>query len=242
MKNFIFDLDNTLCECSKYYLDRQDMLAKMNSRRTGLPYEVCSKLFKAIDLACTDLPDGFLAHRFPRSFQAASIACDVAVGMVPDLEAASEAYTLGEGVFKDPYELFDGVEKTLEFLLQQDCRLLMCTKGDPEVQKSKIIINQLDRFFTFEDVFIVPKKTPDTIRQIVEWRGLDPENTCFIGDSLRDDIASANEAGITSIHITGAENTSWAYEQNHKHIQADMVLTNVLELMTDYNELFVTQR
>jgi phosphoglycolate phosphatase-like HAD superfamily hydrolase len=63
----------------------------------------------------------------------------------------------------------------------------------------------------FNTVYIVPFKNGGRINHILNTHHLEKDETILIGDSVRDDIASAVESGIDSILIK-SDKPSWAYE------------------------------
>lgn len=215
MKNIIFDLDNTLIECGKYYLECYDRFAVETERRLGIPQEICKKVVKDIDVACTNLQHGFGKERFPRSFAAASAALDLISGNTLDLDMVELSYLLGESVFNAPYEEYPDAFKTVE-AYSKSYKLFLWTKGDYEVQLKKITMHSLYRFFDRDKVYIVPKKDPEGLQQVLSDHNLTPSETIIVGDSIRDEIGSGNSLGLTTVWVKGNANSDWAYE-NEKH-------------------------
>lgn len=136
--NLIFDMDDTLCECSPYYAKCKKAFIVQAHERTNIPSDVIKQILSGIDVACTSLPSGFGKERYPRSFAAASSVLDIIRGLPVDSQAAEQSYLLGDSVFNEPYPLFDGVLDTLQRLKQSGYRLFLYTKGDYEMQWKKI--------------------------------------------------------------------------------------------------------
>ena len=86
--------------------------------------------------------------------------------------------------------------------LQGRCRLALLTNGVPRIQRAKMEATDLERYF---DIVIVSGEVgigkPDArVFDLVLARlGAEPSAAAMIGDSLRRDIAGANNAGICSI-------------------------------------------
>src|SRR3990172_5360988 len=135
--NFIFDLDDTLSDCSIYYKAQQHQFAEYQSQRTGLPADLIHDLRTAIDVAFTRTADGFSRVRFPRSFASTSTTLDIMLGNNIDEQAAYQSFQLGDEVFNATYPLFDGVVNILENLVVDGHQLFLYTKGDYTVQQRK---------------------------------------------------------------------------------------------------------
>jgi FMN phosphatase YigB (HAD superfamily) len=228
-KNLIFDLDNTICNCSIFYKQKQNEFAKYQFERTGHTEQFCLNLLKSIDVIFTETPEGFSKNRFPRAFAAASATLDIMMGNPIDDEAAERSWFIGDSVFNEPYDLFDGVIDTLHAYKSAGFNMFILTKGDYTIQMRKIVNNGLDNIFDHDKIYINPQKTPAELAQILNDHELLASETVVIGDSLRDDIRSAQMLGINNILIEDATGT-WAYE-NQYHLPRYR-LKSVTELPT----------
>lgn len=222
----LFDLDNTLLECGQYYIDAQKRVVDLIHSATNLPKTFINSVVESIDVASSALPDGFSRSRLPRSYQAASLALDAVAGIPPSVLRSVAAYEIGDSVFSAPYPLYPGTVPVLE-AYSKHYRLILVTKGDEEVQRRKIAINNLDRFFKPDHTFITLKKSPALYASILERFDLDPHTTWMIGDSLRDDIGPASEVGMRTVEMRTSTGR-WGYE-NQNHV-ADRVITDLREL------------
>lgn len=227
--NLVFDLDNTLCDCSIFYKQKQNEFARYQAARTGHSEEFCLELLKKIDITFTSTPEGFSKNRFPRAFAAASSTLDIMMGLPVNDEAAQHSWYIGDSVFNEPYPLFDGVFDMLTDYRNAGYRLFLLTKGDYSVQISKVVRNKLDDIFAPGHIYVVPKKTGRELGQVVKDHNLVLEETVMIGDSLRDDIGSAKELGMASVLVEDATGT-WDYE-NQKH-EPTCFIKKVTELPT----------
>lgn len=211
----IFDLDNTLVECGKYYLEAQDAFAAEVDQLFGLQPGIALSMLKAIDLECTKLPNAFARDRFPRSFDAAYAALAIAVGRPISQNRRAKVRQIGDAVFDAPYTAYRGIKTVLRQYRAAGWRLVLCSKGDNEVQLRKLRINNLDQFFTPSTTYITLKKSADLLRTILEEQEADLARTWYVGDSMRDDIGPALEVGIGAIRVAGTTK-GWAYEnENH---------------------------
>lgn len=231
-RNFIFDLDNTLIDCHIYYINRKKEFGIRTSQRVGLSPEMCQSVLEELDLlAVKNIHDAFSRRRFPASFKAASLACDVIAGKEPDLYAAEEMFALGNGVFFEKYPLYDGVFDLLTHLDMTGKRLFLCTKGEYSIQMNKILKNSLFDFFPHNQIYVVAKKTKEEMWKIATDHKLEPRETIMVGDSLKDDIASAQQVGMSTALVCGnAAADYWKYEDT-TGVHPNYRLTSVSDLL-----------
>lgn len=228
--NFIFDLDNTCCECAIYYDNCYDQFVSEVSQRTGVPAIIAKDILKAVDLYSIKI-DGFGRHRFPKSFQAASLAIDVLMDKKPSVKDAKKAWKIGNSVFTAPYQLYPGVFDMLKELKKLGANLFLVTKGDFEVQQYKIKKNKLHKIFDSNKIYIDVIKNEAHFNKVIDDYKLDKNKTIVIGDSLKDDIIGATKAGLRSIFISGQANHGWGYEDE------DGKPTKTIEKVTDLMEI-----
>lgn len=226
--NLIFDLDDTLIECSAIYNSKKDKFAEFQSNKTGLSKEFCLNLLNKIDVAFTELPDGFDRHRFPRSFASTSATLDIIQGRKPNQFDMDLSYHIADSVFREYYPSYEGV---IEFLLRcknDNYKMFLLTKGDDEIQKNKIKSNRLDEFFKPKQIHIVKNKSADVLQKILKKHKLNPAETIYVGDSLRDDVGPANECNVTSVLVN--TNSKWDYENTN--FIPTYTINNVIDLST----------
>ena len=129
-------------------------------------------------------------------------------GQFTEDEVMDAVREIGQLVMEHPIVLLGGVEETLAQLGGR-CRLLLLTKGDTHVQRSKLARSGLGHFF--EGVHVVPEKEAEVIRGLVAHYGLCPERTWMVGNSPRSDINPALGAGVGAVYIPHAN--TWDFEQ-----------------------------
>jgi putative hydrolase of the HAD superfamily len=226
MKTIIFDMDDTLLECSQYYNSTKEKFVLYSSERTHIPSDVIERILNDIDLACTTLPDAFGKERFPRSFAAVSSALDIIMGNVVDEEAAEHSYMIGHSVFDAEYPLYENTTEVLTGL-KQDYKLILYTKGDYDIQMKKIERNNLLDFFSLDRIYIVGQKTPDTLYPAFLDHNLLPPDAIYVGDSMKDDIKTASQMGICSVLMLH-NRSKWAYED--EYVAPDHRINSIEEL------------
>jgi putative hydrolase of the HAD superfamily len=208
----ICDMDDTLLPCGIFYKDRREKLIDYHVGRTGLPAALVNKVFDGIDLGSTELANGFSKERYPRSFEACSVALDVILGHPITNLARKKSYEIGRSVFDAPYYLFDQVWETLERFKKAGVKLYLITKGDEEVQQKKIKKNHLDFMFPLTHIHIVPKKGIAQLHEIGTLHKMDYGRTVYVGDSLKDDIYPATELGMQPVLIRHPDVPLWSYD------------------------------
>jgi putative hydrolase of the HAD superfamily len=110
----------------------------------------------------------------------------------------TEILDVGRTLLSHPVELLDGIEDTLDALVERG-RLVLVTKGDLLHQETKLAASGLgDRFSGVE---IVSDKKPDTFRRLFRTYGVAPEQAVMAGDSMRSDILPALEAGAWAAFV-----------------------------------------
>lgn len=235
-QNLIFDLDDTLVRCRKYYFECRDQFAGFQAMRYNIDPLVVDKMLNDFDVTCTKLPSGFSKERYPRSFAAISAAIDIVMGNEPNAQAAEISFNIANKVFDAPYEMIDGARDMLIKYRSIGKHIFLLTKGDEEVQRRKIALHRLDEVFPEGNIFIVPRKSVDEVRmvmkQIFMWHSNPQPNgqldkTVMIGDSLKDDVGSALQAGIDAIHINCDLTPAWSYDDG------TMIPTHCLKTVTD---------
>lgn len=223
--SLLFDLDNTLCQCSKYYLEQQDKFIRWKADISGVPKQVIQEIFKTIDIQQTKFVDGFSRDRFPRSFAATSMAVDVIAKRTPSTEESELAVQWAEDVFEAEYELFPNTLETLHTLGQLGWQMILVTKGDPVVQQYKVTKNKLDQFFPAEFTNITLLKNIEFYQTVLDRYQVNRETSFMIGDSLKDDIHPAKTLGLTTVHID-ATGYDWSYDR--MDTEADYYITKTI--------------
>ncbi len=242
-KSFFIDLDDTItptgyrysqvvCEFCHYLYEHLDRNVPFIYDLSGLQQEIDLKLIKK---------HGFFKTRFPYSFVLTYREVCKRAGLKPQKKIEQEVRKIGRKVYdlshyKDNY--IDGVEETLEFLINQQDSLTLLTLGDKEVQSGKIRALGLQKYFK-KNILIVPQKN----REIYESLREGQENTPFmVGDSFRSDIVPSIKAGWNSIYIPMPGGT-WSYDTKFKQELTEeeqkkiIVLKNFKEIKEKYKEL-----
>ena len=212
-KVFLFDLDDTLLWNEYTYslaaIEFFEFLIKIFNNR--LPFiggiakrveEISHQLVSEFNPE-TGEAFGFSMNRFPETLvRSYKELCENGWGKI-DPSIAHSIYDIGNKAFdKELYKkagMVPGAKRTLLFLLaQENVRLRLLTKGDPEVQRRKIDALELGSFF--HSIEIVPNKD---VALFFFWKErLSKDAKIFsVGNSFSSDIKPALEAGISAIFI-----------------------------------------
>lgn len=187
-QTLIFDADDTLWECNKYFEDViHRFIDFLHAEHLG------REEIRAV-LDTFERTNGYGARAFAKSL--VETYRELATDNNPGDEAMIER--LGLSILEERMEPISGVAETLAALKPRHT-LILFTKGDEEEQQLKISRSALANEFAAH--IICHDKTPATYRDIVESFGLEPAETWMIGNSLRSDIQPALEAGINAIYI-----------------------------------------
>jgi putative hydrolase of the HAD superfamily len=192
----IIDADDTLWENNIYYEQCIADFAELMAAH-GFGREEAGHMAEEVERERVPVV-GYAPEEFARSLVIAyQRLCERHDRPVENV-VSDDVWEIGQRVVEYPIVLLDGVEETLA-RLSGHCRLLLLTKGDQEVQESKLVRSGLAHFF--EAVHIVPEKDAEVLQNLVVNNGLEPGQTWMVGNSPRSDINPALEAGIGAIYI-----------------------------------------
>jgi putative hydrolase of the HAD superfamily len=117
----------------------------------------------------------------------------------PSEDAFSTLERIGDSLYNHPVTLFPGVLSTLRSLSELGHRLILYTMGEKEHQEDKYEKSGLSGLF--EDCVVVPRKTPESLNDLLTARGLNRGEVCVVGNSPRSDIAPALHCGVNAIYV-----------------------------------------
>lgn len=209
-QTLLFDLDDTLIHCNKYFNESLELFAEwMVQRFPDYSKEELLKKQLALDLAGVQ-QHGFLKERFPESLVETYRFFSQRSGRSEDPDEMKRLYEMGFGVYDQNYESYPFMEETLQTLRLQGHRLILYTGGEPTVQKVKVEQLGLRRFFE-DRIHVVQHKNTAALRAVLNERDCHPESTWMIGNSARTDIIPALENGIHAIFIPNEQ--EWEYHR-----------------------------
>jgi transcriptional regulator with AAA-type ATPase domain/FMN phosphatase YigB (HAD superfamily) len=201
-QSLIFDADDTLWENNIYFErafeDFLDFLAHSQLSRAEV-----QAAFDEIALANLKVW-GYGSASFARSLrQCYAHLCERHL----DEADLDRVMAFGERILRQPIELIEGVEDTLDHLAGRHDLTLM-TKGHPEEQRLKIDRSGLGRYF--RHAAVVAEKDPAAYRSLADQLGLDPARTWMVGNSPRSDVNAALAAGLNAVYVP--HHRTWHFE------------------------------
>ncbi|MGZ4161886.1 MAG: HAD family hydrolase [Neobacillus sp.] len=207
-QNIIFNLDDTLVYCNRYFNQVIEMFAgQMTKWFATLTKEEIKLKQLEIDLESIN-KYGLTSTRFPESFVGTyNYLCDL-TGKEKEKSDIEFLRELGFKVFKIPVEPIPFMNETLQQLKEAGHELYLHTGGDEANQRRKITQLELTTFFEHR-IFISEHKDTTALSDILKTIDADPKITWMIGDSLRTDIVPALEMNINTIYIPAE--TEWKY-------------------------------
>ncbi|MFC0213283.1 HAD family hydrolase [Paenibacillus chartarius] len=209
-QTILFDLDDTLVHCNKYFemvIDQfvDEMLSWFSGH--GLtPQQVKDKQLE-VDLAGVNI-HGFKPERFPQSFVETYRLYAEQFGRRTSPDEEQFLMKLGRTVYTYSVEPYPHMAETLDILSDAGHKLFLYTGGDASIQRAKVRDSGLHRYFD-DRIFVTLHKNTDFMRSIVTEQGFDTSRTWMIGNSVRTDVIPALEAGLHCIHIPAKND--WHY-------------------------------
>ncbi|WP_037288729.1 HAD family hydrolase [Saccharibacillus sacchari] len=209
-QHLIFDLDDTLVYCNRYFdqiLDEFfDRMVRWFSAY-GLDAEQIRQKQLEIDIAGVHVV-GFASHHFPESLIATYRHFNSAYQRIGSDAEEAQLMKLGLSVYDQEVEAYPGMVETLERLRGEGHGLYLYTGGEDQIQQRKIDQMKLSTYFG-SDIFIRQHKNVQALEGILQKKVLPRESTWMIGNSLRTDIAPALSADINAVYLK--QEREWAY-------------------------------
>jgi FMN phosphatase YigB (HAD superfamily) len=215
----ICDLDSTLVPCTEVYADAVERyVTRLHVTFPAILVDQLRSDFHAHDHAVAMTPNGpgFARHRFPTSMAQLFERLWSESGRVMDDAALAEQaalYAIGETVFAAAsYAPYPGVIPTLNAYVRAGWLLALWTKGDADIQ-NRLKIDAHDLRPLFPVIQIVPRKGVESVlAAAAALCASDDLSRCFVvGDSRKDDIASAAGAGMSSVWVRGQADAPAAF-------------------------------
>lgn len=228
-QQIIFDLDDTLIYCNKYFeqiLERfADQLLEWFGAERLTAREILAKQTE-IDVAGVKKL-GFVSSHFAESLVDTYRYFSSLIGREANLIEEEHLSQLGMSVYDQEVEPYPGMVETLNLLSEQGHELNLYTGGDASIQQRKIERMKLSSYFG-NRIYIRTHKNAEALEEILRSRHFNRRRTWMIGNSLRTDIAPAVAAGINSIYIKHP--TEWSYNLVDIKQPADMSMYTISSL------------
>lgn len=242
----IIDLDDTILATQQLYDDAKEKFYKRMAW-SGLDREEIEKILIDVDRANIDKM-GLSPHRFPRSMAEAYKKIVEQTGrMFFQHTRYVEVMTLGYKPYTSRPNLIPGATVGLRKLWRQEYAMVLYTSGQAAVQAEKVwwygLESRFQRVYIADPdhyeaatmmrvptslaekmKIVAAPKCAVALRNIIDIEDIDAGGfgsyspIIVIGNSLRSDIAPANEIGALSILFEDEDAPKWDYEhRDHKH-------------------------
>ncbi|MBW7455926.1 HAD family hydrolase [Paenibacillus sepulcri] len=209
-QQLLFDLDDTLIHCNRYFYLVIDQFADFMStwfRGYGIPSETIRSKQTEIDIAGVHAV-GFMSEHFPQSFIDTYRYFTEQTGRARSVIEEDQLWKLGRSVYELEVEPYPFMEETLDTLASNGHELHLYTGGEMLIQQRKIQQMQLQRYFDTR-IYVRSHKNIDAMEGILSEGGFERSSTWMIGNSLRTDVIPALTSGIHAIHMKSE--SEWIY-------------------------------
>ncbi len=200
---WIFDADDTLWESALYFRRaEEDFVALMQS--LGFDPEAIRQEVHTRDIERLSIT-GYGARPYMETL------FDIARGKVTELTPylVDSLEYISNCLLRHPLVLLPGVLDTLNRMHRAGKRMLVYTMGEEDHQNDKFSRSGIAGLFG--GIRVVPVKTEETMRELLDGSGVLPELACMIGNSPRSDINPAIGCGVNALFLKRA--LTWQAEQ-----------------------------
>ncbi|SDX78098.1 HAD family hydrolase [Paenibacillus sp. CF384] len=209
-QSILFDLDDTLIYCNKYFYFVIDQFTDLMSdwfRGYGISAQEIRDKQTEIDIAGVHL-SGFKSDHFPQSFIGTYQHFSDLLGRALSPVEVDMLWKLGRSVYEHEVEPYPFMEETLDELASKGHELHLYTGGEMLIQQRKIKEMQLERYFG-PRIYVRSMKNVEAMENILREGKFDRKSTWMIGNSIRTDVIPALTSGIHAIHMK--TDSEWAY-------------------------------
>ena len=184
IKAIIFDLDDTLYDCSgTLVLKSRKLAAKIISKAVKCSETEALKL--QLELEDRLGPKADIFHKIANQYNLPEDFCEEISNTINTLEV--------EGAI-----LFPGTMASIDELKRTGYKLFLVTFGNREIQEKKIKV--LDLESAFDEIIITenPLGKEKCFKEILAKYGLEPEQVLCVGDKIKDEIEVGKRLGMST--------------------------------------------
>ena len=130
--------------------------------------------------------------------------------------------------------VFPDVIETLKRLKAQGYRLVLVTSGDKEIQRKKIDVLGLNNRY-FDDIVITgrnksqPKKA--CFQEIMKRYDLQPEEVICVGDKIDDELAASKSLGMVTVMFEHGRHYNAYLKVQDKYIKPDYFIKHIKDIL-----------
>ena len=184
IKAIIFDLDDTLYDCSgTLVLKSRKLAAKIISKAVKCSETEALKL--QLELEDRLGPKADIFHKIANQYNLPEDFCEEISNTINTMEV--------EGA-----TLFPGTMASIDELKRTGYKLFLVTFGNREIQEKKIKV--LDLESAFDEIIITenPLGKEKCFKEILAKYGLEPEQVLCVGDKIKDEIEVGKRLGMST--------------------------------------------
>ncbi|MCK4283629.1 MAG: uridine diphosphate-N-acetylglucosamine-binding protein YvcK [Candidatus Brocadiae bacterium] len=219
LRAVIFDLDDTLYDCTGMLVGTSRLRAAQALIEAGLPLTE----EEAVGLQ-RELAEQYGPHSL--------VFDEIARGYDLDDEAIEKAYRAYNSDEVGDITLFPDVEPTLEFLRGQGVRCFLLTSGVHRRQSAKIKILGLED--AFDEIIITDvdrgEIMSESVRYVLEKYRLRPDEAMIVGDRPHEEIRIGNDLGATTAQVLKGRFSS--FEPRDDRERPDYRIAGVFQVPT----------
>ena len=218
-------MDDTLIKTSKLYNHARNRFSSLMER---CGFDGTASLIKLdeIDISYIKV-HGFIKERYPYSLgKTYEFFCKENNKEI-DFDLKERIEDIGWQVFRQIPELVDEAFSVLQNL-RKKYLLILATLGDPRVQKEKIRLTGLEKYFS--NVHVLKYKNVEEYQAIISKYDLNKDETWIIGNSVRSDLNPGLKLGLNCILIPYL---SWKFE-DEKPISNNYLKVDFLKDILSY--------
>lgn len=227
-QTLLIDADDTLWE-NNIYFERAiaDFISFLNHKERS-PAEV-REILDDVEREC------IVSHGYGlRSFTHALVQTFERLSVEPITPALHETiHGFARTIAEQPIRLLPQVAETLQYLSQRH-QLVLVTKGEHAEQSGKVKRSGLQKHFSA--IEIVPEKTADHYRNLIDKHTFASERTWMVGNSPKSDINPALAAGLNAIFVP--HNDTWILEDEDLAAAPSHLKLLVLKSFADLTQHF----
>lgn len=220
IKAVIFDLDDTLYDCSGTLVEQgRRQAAKMLARITNISEEKAYRLQGEFEekygtkvnvyekiVTLYNLPNTYI-NQLLQEFICVNIS---------------------------NITLFSDVVESLVQLKSRNYKLFLVTSGEEQIQKKKIDVLGLNNSY-FDDIFITDRNNPQAKRTcfygIIQRYNLKPEEIICVGDKIDDEIAAGKSLGIITVMFEHGRHYNSNRKNQDKFMKPHYSIKHLKELL-----------
>ncbi len=219
LRAVIFDLDDTLYDCTGMLVGTSRLRAAQALIEVGLPLTEQEAVGLQRELAEQYGPHSLVFDEIARRYDL-------------DDEAIEKAYRAYNSDEVGDITLFPDVQPTLEFLRGQGVRCFLLTSGVHRRQSAKIKILGLEE--AFDEIIITDvdrgEIMSESVRYVLEKYRLRPDEAMIVGDRPHEEIRIGNDLGATTAQVLKGRFSS--FEPRDDRERPDYRIAGVFQVPT----------